>query len=191
MKLSWSQKLFVSINKGVGSRPRLDRAMRFCAHDLLYILAFLVMLWATTVLFQRSPILFNGFIKLLMTAGVLGFVTSWTIAFIHPHVRPIRELPHVHQLLSPFGTWKSFPSDHTIAAFTLAEMTSFMGVPLWFGAILFGCALCVSLGRVYVGVHYPRDIVGGIIIATLFSTTAGWLLIHVTQPLYSVFMTLF
>ena len=192
MKKTINQKLFFRINKQIGSKPLLDRFMRFCGHDLIYILTFVVFMWGTTVLFDTDPNRFRLFMKLLMTAAVFGFGTSWLIALIAPRRRPIREFPEkVQQLIEPLGTWKSFPSDHTIASFILAEMAIIFGAPLWFGSLLILSAMLIGFARVYVGVHYPRDVLGGIIVATIFSFASFFLLQHITEPLYSAFRVLF
>lgn len=191
MKQSWSERLFFRINKQVGTRPLLDRFMTFCADDLIFFLFFASFLWATTGLFDSDPRELNTYLKLLMTAGAFGFATSWTIGILFPHARPFTEHPRVKKLLRPLGTWKSFPSDHTIASFTVAWITWIMGAPVWYAFGLVVMAFAVAFGRVYVGVHYPRDIVGGIIVATFFSWASLWLLNAVTQPLYDLIRVFF
>lgn len=56
----------------------------------------------------------------------------------------------------------SFPSSHATTAFAMAVVLSFFE-PRLKGA-LFVLAVFVSLSRVYMGVHYPTDIVAGAII---------------------------
>lgn len=185
MKNSWSYTLFYKINATIGQHPLFDKWMRFCSHDLIYIMTFIAFAWATTGLFDESPIALNNYIKLLMTAGGLGILVSWSIGFVWPHVRPIRENPKIKQLIDPFGTWKSFPSDHTIGSFTIAFITTFVGAPVIIWLPLVICAILVSISRVWVGVHYPRDVVGGFFVAAFFSLTAQWFLANLTQPVYS------
>lgn len=191
MKHSWSYDLFYKVNNEIGKHPMLDRFMRFCAHDMAYLMGFLCMAWATTGLFDQSPVRLNTYLKLLMTAGGLGIGLSWTIGVVWPHVRPVRENPKTKQLIDPLGTWKSFPSDHTIGAFTLAFVTMTVGAPLSIVIALIVCAVLVAIGRVWVGVHYPRDIVGGFIIATFFSFSSLWFLANLTQPIYTYLSFLF
>ena len=191
MKHSWSYNLFYNINSQIGTHPLFDRFMRFCAHDLLYVMGFIALLWATTGLFDESPVALNNYLKLLMTAGFFGLGVSWFIGLIWPHKRPIVENPQVKQLIEPLGTWKSFPSDHTIGSFTLALITIFVGAPVSIGLALFLCATLVSSGRVWVGVHYPRDVLGGIVIGGFFSLTAFWFLANVTGPVYAYVSKLF
>jgi undecaprenyl-diphosphatase len=59
----------------------------------------------------------------------------------------------------------SFPSGHTATSFAAATvLTSFAprAAPLWF--LL---ALAIGFSRIYVGVHYPLDIVGGAVLGVV------------------------
>ena len=188
---NWSTNLFLKINRRVGERPWLDSIMVFFADDLVYFLVFLSVLWATTGLEALDPSLLTLYLKLMMTAFVFGIGLSWFIGWVIPCPRPIRTLPWVHQLIKPFGTWKSFPSDHTIGAFTVATVSVVVGAPLLVGVLLYCMATCIAIGRVYVGVHYPRDILGGLVIALIFSCMSPDLLAVVTEPVYDVVKTLF
>lgn len=182
MKLSWSQNLFLRINKQIGGRPWLDRLMTFCGHYLIYVLVASMAFWASAVFFRRGPEEFLSYAITLGTVGVCAFAVSWTIALLLPRKRPIGEFPHIREIFRPVGAWKSFPSDHTIASFVIAEVTWKLGVPIWFGLLLFLFALCIGLGRVYVGVHYPRDIIGGTIVASVCTYFSSWLVHNITEP---------
>jgi undecaprenyl-diphosphatase len=191
MDMDWSENLFLKINKQIGQKEWLDKLMLFCAHNLLFILVFLAFLWATTVLAESGVEKLNRFFKLLLTAGAFSYLFSWTWAFIFPQKRPSKKYPEMKQLLNPLSTWKTFPSDHTIAAFVVTLVVVLMGGPIWFGILLLILALLVGVGRVYVGVHYPQDIFGGIMVAAVFVLTSPWLLDNITQPIYSLFKQLF
>lgn len=183
-KQSWSTALFLKINAGVGKRPLLDRIMIFAADNLVYILILCSFLWATTMLEAENSALLHVYIQLLITALVFGIGLSWIIGWILPNPRPIKTLPKIHQLLQPMSTWKSFPSDHTIGSFTFATIPLLLGAPTLFVLFLYSIAIIIAVARVYVGVHYPRDILGGIVIAFLFSFLAPTILPYITTPLY-------
>lgn len=67
------------------------------------------------------------------------------------------------------NTWKAFPSDHTITVTIPIVLAVQFFAPVWFVAVLVIAGLMVGIGRIYVGVHYPRDIIGGAVIGALFT----------------------
>ena len=62
----------------------------------------------------------------------------------------------------------SFPSGHAATSFAAATMLSF-AFPALAPALLI-LAAAVAFSRVYVGVHYPLDIVGGAVLGVLVAT---------------------
>ncbi|MFC5652976.1 phosphatase PAP2 family protein [Paenibacillus solisilvae] len=78
-----------------------------------------------------------------------------------------RTRPDIHRIAEEQGY--SFPSGHSMAAFSLYALLIFI---LWrhipsrggrTALIIFGLCmiLCIGLSRIYLGVHYPSDILGG------------------------------
>jgi len=61
----------------------------------------------------------------------------------------------------------SFPSGHTIFIFALATAVYFFHKKL--GYFLYFSGLLIGLARISGGVHYPSDILGGIILGSLTS----------------------
>jgi undecaprenyl-diphosphatase len=59
----------------------------------------------------------------------------------------------------------SFPSGHTSVAFAVAAII--LSVDRRLGAVAFAIAVLVAFGRMAVGVHYPTDILGGLVIAAI------------------------
>ncbi|PIZ94715.1 MAG: hypothetical protein COX81_02815 [Candidatus Magasanikbacteria bacterium CG_4_10_14_0_2_um_filter_37_12] len=190
-RLSWSHKLFIKINKEVGHRLWLDNLMFFCAHWLIYILGIIVLGWGAFVLNDTSAILFDYLIKLLLTAILLAEVVSYSVAILWRHSRPVVEFPEIKLLLHTNQTWKSFPSDHTVISFILALVVSLLVGFNLFVVILLIMASLVAMGRVYVGVHYPRDILGGIFLAMVFAYFSPFLLNNFSQPIFSFSKQLF
>lgn len=186
MKLSWSHKLFFKINNLIGRSRLLDMVSYFCAHWLIYVLGAAVLSWGAFVLAAIDQPSFIHMIKLLLTSLVTAIMISYTIAILWRHPRPIIEFPKIKKLLYTTETWKSFPSDHTIISFTLAFIPCMIGAPIVLCVVLLLVALCVSVGRIFVGVHYPRDIIGGIVVASVVVYVAPWILEVVTQPLYDI-----
>jgi len=61
----------------------------------------------------------------------------------------------------------SFPSNHAACAFALA--VPILGVAPLTGGLLLGMATLLAFSRVYVGVHYPLDVIGGAAIGTVLA----------------------
>lgn len=105
-----------------------------------------------------------GFLALCaMALGLLA--TNITIKPLISRPRPWLDWPIV-----PLVTEKdpdSFPSGHTCAAFA-AGMTWLRVLPRkWEGIAAVIAAVCMGLSRLYVGVHYPTDVLAGAIVGSL------------------------
>ncbi|MFA5211407.1 MAG: phosphatase PAP2 family protein [Patescibacteria group bacterium] len=189
--MSWSEKLFLKINSIVGKNKSLDFVMYFFAHALIYILIAIVLFWGAFFLFEIDPTKFDFLLKLLLTTVFFAFIFNYSIALIWRHPRPILEKNFIKVSLQPLVNWKSFPSDHATVSFIFFFIPVFLGINIYFGIFLFLLAFLVSVGRVYVGVHYPRDIIGGFFVALFLSLSSFWLLENITQVLYNYLKVLF
>ena len=67
-------------------------------------------------------------------------------------------LEQLNLLVSKGGKW-SMPSNHAANMFSLAVILSHFYSK--YRGFLFSCALIISFSRVYVGVHFPGDIIVG------------------------------
>ena len=180
-KMSWSRKLFLAINAHVGKNRVHDQIMMFASSTLIVFFGFCVFVWALLAL---SPELFTLFVKMLLTAIVFGLGFNWIFGLLWSHPRPIVELVDIRVLTHTLTTLKAFPSDHATISFTLFFLTLIFGAPIWVLVIFFLCACVVSMGRIYCGVHYPRDIVGGFFVSAFFCTIAYTLTIKFSEPAY-------
>ncbi|MBC7325414.1 MAG: phosphatase PAP2 family protein [Moorella sp. (in: Bacteria)] len=80
--------------------------------------------------------------------------------------RPYLTLPGARYLSRPWQDF-SFPSGHTAASFSLAVVFA-MNFPAltW---LLVAIAGLTGLSRMYVGMHYPSDVLGGATLGALFA----------------------
>jgi undecaprenyl-diphosphatase len=81
--------------------------------------------------------------------------------------RPCYVIPDVHQLIGCSGS-SSLPSNHASNMFAIATV-GWLALGRWRWGLL-AVAVGVAYSRVYVGVHYPGDVLAG----ALWGTALGW-----------------
>lgn len=124
--------------------------------------------------------------RLLAYALVLGTLTLWFVVelmkiLVH-RTRPFIKLKDV-RTVGALAAGRSFPSGHTSQSFFLG---TFLGQYLQVNAagwvLLYAVSLSVGVTRIYLGMHYPRDVVGGAMLGM------GWGVLGVIMSSY--FLTL-
>lgn len=83
-------------------------------------------------------------------------------------IRPFDVNTAVQLLISPPKDF-SFPSGHTGASFAAASALFFSKNRLWIPSLVL--AILIAFSRLYLYVHYPTDVLGGILLGIL----SGWL----------------
>jgi undecaprenyl-diphosphatase len=152
--------LLFTINGWAGNSV-LDNAMKFAASVLVFgSFAVLAVLCGRELMARQ----FDRVVK-IGAALALAVVLSRIAAALLSEQRPFTTHPDLHPLVT-HDPGQSFPSDHALAAFAIAfAVGAFLSVR-W-GALLLAVALLIGFARVYIGVHYPGDIVGSALIALL------------------------
>lgn len=112
--------------------------------------------------------------------GFANLVVYILNAALPDRLRPFDAFPSQVNLIFYPPTDPSFPSNATAAACAMA-----MGVWLYnrkLGYILLVPAIVIAFGRVYMGVHYPLDIVGGFL-AAIVGVAIARLALRIAEPL--------
>ena len=101
-----------------------------------------------------------------LTLSAIVVADMITIAFKYFVDRPRPFVRYAQpKVLVPMPHDASFPSGHSATSFAAATMLSF-AFPK-FAPVLLILAAAVAYSRVYVGVHYPVDIIGGAALGAL------------------------
>ncbi len=105
----------------------------------------------------------------------LGYILARLGGFFFYHEQPYSVLNYTP--LIPHEIDNAFPSDHAVVAGVLAAIASLynrsLGLLMWF------LALGVAAGRMLAGVHYPLDVITGLIVGGVCAAAA-----HYTVHLY-------
>ncbi len=97
-------------------------------------------------------------------------ITAWVvkvIKHIFTRIRPYVKFSNLNTKKIGIDKY-SFPSGHTAAAFTMAVTVSFLFPQFKYYALL--VSLLVGVSRIYLGVHYPSDVIAGGIIGSIVAT---------------------
>ena len=148
-------QVFYFINQGLNN-GFLDFLMRLVtAQRTLQILLVLILL--LLIIFEKKKGITLG-IFLLLTIALSDQLSAHLIKPWVQRIRPCNVLPDVHLLVGCTKSF-SFPSTHASNLFASAFFIS--NFHERFSPTLYFIAVLVALSRVYVGVHYPLDIIGG------------------------------
>lgn len=108
----------------------------------------------------------TAFLSLLVEFIVLNLVFKPIVHRTRPYV-----VNEAIDVLCEIPTDYSFPSGHTGAAFAVALVLLFT-MPKKFGVTATVLATLIAFSRLYNGVHYPTDILGGFVIALVTAVLA-------------------
>lgn len=102
----------------------------------------------------------------ITTGATLGVNLILTTAIKYAVNRPRPTAAYPDRIIN-HGVWltkHSFPSGHTSSAFAFATSLT-LAFPEWYVAVpAYVWASSVAFSRMYFGVHYPSDVLGGIIV---------------------------
>ncbi len=127
---------------------------------------------------------------LAFAGGLLAFLVNTIIGLIWYRPRPFVALPPsgVHKLI-PYAADSSFPSDHVALGFGFAA-GSWGRASRWVSFSIALLTIVVMVARVYVGVHWPTDVLAGVAVGVVAGRVAqlgSGLIRHATKLLLRVF----
>jgi len=168
--------IFQKINSLAGKYVCLDALAIFFAKYLGYVLVFIVFLFLLKNRKKYWPMVVTAFASAIFARLII----TELIRFVWQRPRPFVE-NHVNLLLDQTNA-AAFPSGHAAFFFALstAVFLYFKKVyprpKFWWGTVLgfLLASFLISISRVFVGIHWPSDIIAGALVG-IFS---GWLVNH-------------
>ena len=160
--------LFRWVNGLAGHHPVLDAVMSAVAsYAPLVVVVVLLACWGRwTRPWQRAA-------ALAALAALVALGIGQLLGMALPRPRPFIDMPVT--VLVPHAPDTSFPSDHAILMFSTTVVLASVSRRLSACLAAFSCLVLVA--RVYAGVHYPADVLGGAVLGA----AAGWTILRLTR----------
>ncbi|MFH1181202.1 MAG: phosphatase PAP2 family protein [bacterium] len=165
--------IFNLINQFVGRWPALDGLAIFFAKYSGYVLIFILLLFLIKNYKKYWPLA----TKALVSAVVSRFVITEIIRLFWPRLRPFIE-NHSNLIISQSPSEPSFPSGHAAFYFALAVAVYFYNKKI--GIIFFAVSFLMGIARVFVGVHWPSDILAGVLVGIL----SAWMAVKISKRFF-------
>ena len=164
------------INNPAGHQPFWDPLLQLVAARAEPAFIVLVAAWFAAGWLRRQAADRRGAITALL-AAVVALAINQGISHLWFRPRPFVSHPADVHLLVGHVRDASFPSDHAAAAFAIAAVL--LAFHRRLGLVLLAVAALLAYARVYVGDHYPGDVLAGaligLVVAGALMTWLNWL----------------
>ena len=181
--IEWDRELFLSINSF--HSPFFDEIMKTLSARAPWIPLYLII--AASLFFslkinftnkdkpfisiEKKDFRFGliAFIGILIAFALSDFLSNQT-KYIVERLRPGWDPLTIHlaRVLEANRNSFSFVSSHATNVFGFATITSLIFKKNWYSIFIFSWALLVCYSRIYVGRHFPGDILGGALLGFIF-----------------------
>ena len=160
--------------------PFFDNFMWIVSAKLTWIPLYLSVLYLLIRTYKKEPvwiILTVVFCIVISDQTASGMLKEFFKRLRPSHVESLKSV--IHLVKGYEGGLYGFASSHAANSVGFALLTSLILSDRFYSLLLLCWALLVSYSRIYLGVHYPGDILGGILVGTLAAIFSFWLLIRI------------
>jgi len=175
--IPWNVTLFLLINAPASaSQFALLTAKLFAIYTPWITIATLLLFWLRGTSETRRSLMIAGI------ALVIGLSVNFLITLLVYAPRPF-ELG-IGQTFLAHAPETSFPSDHATFLWSLALGLLGSRSLRWLGGVIFSLGLSTAWARVYLGVHFPIDMVASFAIALIAALIANAISLKMQRILF-------
>ncbi len=155
----------------------LNKVMPYYRSMYLWIPAYTFLIVYLITNFGKKGLVF--ILCAVLTIGLSDTISSKVIKPAVQRLRPCQDdnIKTEVKLLVPCGSGYSFPSSHAVNHFALiAFLISAARIKNHFTVVLLILwALSIGIAQIYVGLHYPSDVIAGSLLGIAVGNILGWL----------------
>ena len=162
------QQLFLFLNSF--NSPFCDQVMHAISGRIIWVPLYLAILVFLGVKYKRKFLIIVLFIILAATlSDQISVLIKNLVLRLRPCYEPSLE-GHVHVVNGECGGKYSFVSSHATNSFDVALLSLLFIKKRWYSISIIIWALVIGYSRIYLGVHYPGDVICG----SLLGAFIGW-----------------
>ena len=174
--LEWDREMLVFLNMSGKHTVFLDFFMWMVSQVLIWAPAFLAFFYIVVKDKKKEGLLIMGVTILLFI-----LCDQISASILKPSIERLRpgKDPLVMDLLQYVNNYRAgtygFPSSHAANSFGFALFSSLLLRYKWYTVFAFLWAVLCSYSRMYLGVHFPLDILSGMLLGLLIGSFCYWL----------------
>ena len=175
--IEWDQHLFIKLNSQ-WTNPFFDAVLPYFRDSVFWAPLYLFILVFMIVNFGEKGLWWS--IAFVCTIAITDVVGARVFKESFERLRPCSDPEfsfHVRLLLKHCSGSYSFVSNHAANHFGIATFAlfTFRGIFKKWMYLAYVWAFFIAYAQVYVGVHYPLDVVGGAVLGIMVGSLTAWI----------------